>query len=158
MNPVTVGAVLLVATALAKALGASMEHVLLGQPLRELGAVTYRQALIGTAVIELAVGTFLLSSRRSDGQGRILTALVASFWAYRIAALAAGIEGPCPCLGNMWHWASLSAEAVNWLGWGVLCALTICAAMSIRRADPTTLASACACPADEAAPSAPKAK
>lgn len=158
MNPITLGAVLILMSALAKALGASMEHVLLGQPLREFDVITYRQVLLAASIIEVAVGIFLLSGRSRVGHARILTALVASFWAYRVAALAAGIEGPCPCLGNMWHWASVSAETVNRLGWGLIVALTVCAVMSLRQAHTEMFASGGTGSLDQAGSQKPQSK
>lgn len=133
MNPIIItGALVLLASGLVKAFGASLEHVLLGQHAREWTVLTYRQILLGTAFVEVAVATYLLASRPSAAQSRVLSAVVASFWAYRIAALGAGIEGPCPCLGNMWHWTSLSATTVNRLGWCLLVVLTVCAALAFR--------------------------
>jgi hypothetical protein len=133
MKPViTLSALLLLASGLVKAFGASLEHAFLGQHALEWTALTYRQILLGTAFVEVVVATYLVTSRPSATQSRVLMALVASFWAYRLAALGAGIEGPCPCLGNMWHWTSLSAVTVNRLGSCLLVVLTTCAALSFH--------------------------
>jgi len=127
-NPVVVGAVLLMLSALAKGIGSSTEHVLLSQRAAEFQIITHRQLLLGTTWVEVVVATYLFFGRDPVTRSRVLFGLVALFWTYRAATWAAGITGPCPCLGNMWHWTSLSAGTVEWMASGLLVMLSLCAA------------------------------
>jgi hypothetical protein len=114
-----------------KIIGASQEHTILIQRSPELVWLTQRQLYLGTAFIEVIASCYLFFSSNPRNQYRFLIALALGIWAYRLAFWLAGIEGPCACLGNMWHWTGLSTETVEKLAVVLLLGVTLCAASVI---------------------------
>lgn len=139
LSPFVAAGAVLMSSAVVKAIGASTEHTILSQDAPEFPLITYRQLLLCSAWVEALASTYLLGAGNPVIKARTLGGLVGLFWIYHAAVSMAGIEGPCPCLGNMWHWTSFSVEAVRWLSRGLLAILTFCAVAAIvgvRRPDP----------------------
>ena len=106
--------VVLITSALIKVVSACERVPLLSLPDQVFLIVNGRQVLLAVAAIEVIVGIFILVGREVRHNLLIVGCLSCCFLTYRLALAWLDASGsPCPCLGNLHKWLSLSATTVN---------------------------------------------
>jgi hypothetical protein len=125
------GAVLiLVMTALAKALAASGEARVLARPDPLLGMLSNRQIMLIAVVLELLVIGLIMREMDRLRQVALIAWIGTVFLAYRLGLWWIGHEGACPCLGNVTYSIGLS-PAMEDLGVKVLLGYLLLGSYSI---------------------------
>ena len=104
-------AIVLLATALVKAVRAFQGVAYLSKTDDVFNFLDVRELLIIAAVFEIVVGLFLLLSKDARARSVVLLATANLFIGYRIVRLIVGASGTCLCLGYVGQWFRISPVA-----------------------------------------------
>lgn len=77
-------------------------------------ALTNRQVLLVTAVVEIAVGLILLSRSTPELKLGVISTLATVFLSYRCSLWLVGYKGPCLCLGGAVNWLGINPRFADW--------------------------------------------
>jgi hypothetical protein len=116
---------LLAITAALKAVAATGEARILGQPDPLLGLISMRQSMLLAAALEIVVVVLVLRAPDIVRKAALLLWIGAVFLVYRIGLWWVGFEGSCRCLGNVGDVFGISAERVDWIAKGILVYLLV---------------------------------
>ena len=86
--------------------------------------LTIGQIMVIGAALEIAVGAGIALSKSNLARARILLGFTSLLWMYRLAAVALGSSGRCPCMGSLPQWLGLEDATVEICMWSMLIYLT----------------------------------
>jgi hypothetical protein len=92
---------ILLATAVAKGIGASGDGRILSHPAPLLGLLTNRQTMLIAVVLEVLVIGLVLRERDFVRKAAFIAWIGMVFLAYRVGLWSIGYKGSCGCLGNV---------------------------------------------------------
>jgi hypothetical protein len=116
---------LLAITALGKAVAASGDARVLGQPDPLFGLLSLRQSMLLAAAIECVVAVLVWRAPNALRKATLLLWIGAVFFVYRIGLWSVGFDGACRCLGNMGDVFGISPQTADWIAKGILAYLLV---------------------------------